>query len=246
VPCAGIRIKNIHNVRHTRGIIDICIQNASNVKNKTCLHTHKRPSHITAYSTQSLPHQRTGTTRKQSQSLRWQRRCTEIRAFDAQLSGVPCAGIRIKNIHNVKMSSGSCIRKVSNLPKWHQYTNKRPSRISTYSTQSLSHQRTVTTREQSQSLRWQRRCTENRACDTQLSGVPCASARLYEIGSRSRGVLIPLLQLLALDLVALERSVRRQCSCSAHHVQEHARQHEQRKRRDASHKGMQNAIPHCV
>ncbi len=111
---------------------------------------------------------------------------------------------------------------------------------------SLTQQRTGTTRKQSQSLRWQRRCTETTPCDAQLGRVPCARIRLHERGSRSRGVSIPLLPLLAMTLVALERSVRRICSCSVHRAQKHGSQDEQRKRRDASHQGMRNVMPHCV
>ncbi len=77
--------------------------------------TSKRPSHITPYSTQSLQQQRTATTRKQSQSLRWQRHCNEIRAGNAQLSGVPCASVRIKNINNLINCASVCNTNASDL-----------------------------------------------------------------------------------------------------------------------------------
>jgi hypothetical protein len=66
--------------------------------------TCKRPSHITTYSTHSQYQQRTlaKTTRKKSQSLRWQRRCTGMNAREAKLSGVPFASIRIEDINNVR------------------------------------------------------------------------------------------------------------------------------------------------
>ena len=103
---------------------------------------HKRPSHITTYSTNSLPQQRTVTTRKQSQSLRWQRRCTESTSCDTQLGGVPCASIRIKNIHYVGNKIQSYTPNASDLQNsTSRHTGAR--HTSQYSTTHRNHQTTT-------------------------------------------------------------------------------------------------------
>jgi hypothetical protein len=78
---------------------------------------HKGVRHKSQYSRHSHTQQRTGTTRKQSQSLRWKRRCTQITSCDAQLSGVPCASIDIENINNGILSIPTVASYSSNASK---------------------------------------------------------------------------------------------------------------------------------
>ncbi len=130
-------------------------------------------------------------------------------SYTALLPSTDCQYKRVRELENSTRHEGVC--------------HKSPC-----PTHSHTQQRTGTTRKQSQPLRRQRRCAETTACDAQLSGVPRASIR-HRRGSRSRGISIPLLQLLAISLVALERSVRMRCSCSARRTQEHGSQREQRK-----------------